>query len=263
MLALVEPSRPAARARSTLDAPLRLLLEAASCGAPLDVAMRDVVGQLGFDSFMYGRLAEPRPRRASHPLLWTTDPREWMALYDRKAYVEIDPRLTESDHRATPLVWDGAHLRRDARVRGFLSDAARFGIRSGVSVSFRAADHSRIVVALNSPVSPVDPGRHDRIARQLGDIMLLATRFHDVFMAPVVRAPLVDGPWGLPLSARERECLQMAAHGLTSVEIAVKLDVAPRTIDFHFRNLIAKLGVLNRHGAIARGMSAGLIRIEV
>jgi LuxR family quorum-sensing system transcriptional regulator SolR len=263
MLALVEPSRPAPRAPSTLDASLRPLLDAASSGAPLDAAMRRVVDRLGFDSFMYGRLAEPRPRRESHPLLWTTDPSEWMALYDRKAYVEVDPRLTQSDHRATPLVWDAAHLRRDTRLHGFLSDAARFGIRSGVSVSFRAADHSRIVVALNSSVSPVDSVRQDRIARQLGHIMLFATRFHDVFMAPVVRAPLRDGPRGLPLSARERECLQMAAHGLTSAEIGAKLDVAPRTIDFHFGNIIAKLGVLNRHGAIARGISGGLIRIEV
>ena len=263
MLALVEPSRPAPRAASGLDAPLRPLLEAASCGMPLDIAMRGVVGGFGFDSFMYGRLAEPRPRRASRPLLWTTDSREWMNLYDRRAYIEVDPRLTQSDRRATPLMWDGAALRRDGRLRGFLLDAARFGIRSGVSVSFRAADHSRIVVALNSPVSPVDAGRHARIARQLGDIMLLATRFHDVFMAPAVRLPLATGPHGVPLSTRERECLQMAAHGLTSVEIGLKLDVAPRTIDFHFRNIIAKLGVLNRHGAIARGISAGLIRIEV
>ena len=263
MLALVEPGRPALRAACGLDAPLRPLLEAASRGTPLDAAMRGIVGGFGFDSFMYGRLAEPKPGRASRPLLWTTDPREWMALYDRKAYIEVDPRLTQSDHRATPLLWDGATLRRDGRLHGFLADAARFGIRSGVSVSFRAADHSRIVVALNSPVSPVDAGRQARIARRLGDIMLLATRFHDVFMAPVVHEPLATGPRGLPLSQRERECLQMAAHGLTSVEIGLKLDVVPRTIDFHFRNVIAKLGVLNRHGAIARGIAAGLIRIEV
>jgi LuxR family transcriptional regulator, activator of conjugal transfer of Ti plasmids len=263
MLALVEPARPARHPCSGLNAPLRALLEAASTGASMDAAMRSVVHGFGFDSFMYGRFAEPRPGRESRPLLWTTDPREWIDLYDRKAYIEVDPRLTQSDSGATPLVWDGATQRRDRRLARFLVDAARFGIRSGVSVSFRAADHSRIVVALSSPVSPVDPGRHRQIVRRLGDIMLLATRFHDVFMAPAVQLPRTIGPHGLPLSPRERECLQMSAHGLSSTEIGVKLDVTPRTVDFHFSNIIAKLGVLNRNGAIARGISAGLIRIEV
>ena len=263
MLALVEPGRPAARARSRPNDPLHPLLAAAAAGIPLDSAMRVVIHGFGFDSFMYGRLAEPRPQRSSSPLLWTTDPPGWLALYDRNAYIDVDPRLTHTCECVTPIVWDAATLRCDGRLRRFLADAALYGIRSGVSVSMRAADHSRVVVALNSTVSPVGPARHARIDRRLGDIMLLATRFHDVFMAPAVRRPLATGPRGLPLSMRERECLQMAAHGLSSVEIGVKLNVASRTVDFHFGNIVAKLGVLKRNEAIARGIAAGLIRVEV
>jgi DNA-binding CsgD family transcriptional regulator len=263
MLALVEPGRPAALPRSRLDAPLRPLIKAASCGAPLDSAMRSVVGGFGFACFTYGRLAEPRLHPDARSLLWTTSSREWVDLYDRKSYIEVDPRLTESGQRATPVLWDGAALRRVGALRGFLADAARFGIRSGVSVSFRAPDHSRVVVALDSPVSPVDPGRQARIARRMGDIVLLALRFHDVFMAPVTREPFAAAACGAPLTARERECLCMAAHGLTSAQIGRKLDVAPRTVDFHFRNVVTKLGVLNRHEAIARGIATGLIGIGV
>jgi DNA-binding CsgD family transcriptional regulator len=263
MLALVEPGRPATRAPSHPDDPFHPLLAAAGAGIPLESAMRDVVHGFGFDSFMYGRLAEPRPQRSSSPLMWTTDSREWLALYDRNAYIDIDPRLTHTCERVTPVVWDAAKLRHDGRLRRFLMDAALFGIRSGVSVSFRAADHSRVVVALNSPVSPVDRVRREGITRRLGDIILLAMRFHDEFMAPAVRRPLATGPLGVPLSARERECLQMAAHGLTSAEIGVKLSVASRTVDFHIGNIVAKLGVLKRNEAIARGIAAGLIRIEI
>jgi DNA-binding CsgD family transcriptional regulator len=263
MLAHIEPGRPAARSPSRPDDPLHPLLAAASAGDPLESAMRDVVNQFGFASFMYGRLAEPRPQRSSSPLLWTTDSREWLALYDRNAYIEVDPRLTDTCDRATPLVWDAATLRAQGRLRRFLVDAALYGIRSGVSVSFRAADHSRVVVALNSPLSPVDPVRDAEIACHLGDIMLLATRFHDVFMVPAVRRPLATGALGLPLSVRERECLQLAAHGFSSVEIGIKLSVAPRTVDFHIGNIVAKFGVLKRNEAIARGIAAGLIGVEV
>jgi DNA-binding CsgD family transcriptional regulator len=261
MFALVEPGRPAGVAVSRLDAPMRRLLVAASTGAPLEPTMRSIVHRLGFDSFMYGRLADPRLQRHGRWALWTTHPSEWLALYDRNSYVDIDPRLTHTRACAAPLVWDSVTIQHDVRLRGFLADAARYGIRSGVSVSFRDADHARIVVALNSDVSPVDEIRHTRIARRLGDIMLLATRFHDVFMAPVLQRSSALDPGAVSLSTRELECLRMAAHGLTSADIGVKLGVAPRTIDFHFGNIVAKMGVLNRGEAIARSVASDLIRM--
>jgi DNA-binding CsgD family transcriptional regulator len=66
---------------------------------------------------------------------------------------------------------------------------------------------------------------------------------------------------GTPLSPRELQCLQYAAHGMTSQDIAVKLGIAERTANFHFSNLISKLGVLNRHEAIATAVARGLVRV--
>jgi DNA-binding CsgD family transcriptional regulator len=63
-----------------------------------------------------------------------------------------------------------------------------------------------------------------------------------------------------PLSARESQCLEMAANGMTSVDIAMKLGIKPRTANFHFGKIVVKLGVLNRKEAIAMGIARGLIR---
>jgi hypothetical protein len=52
----------------------------------------------------------------------------------------------------------------------------------------------------------------------------------------------------------------MAANGMTSVDIAVKLGIKPRTANFHFGKIVNKLGVLNRKEAIAMGIARGLIR---
>jgi len=68
---------------------------------------------------------------------------------------------------------------------------------------------------------------------------------------------------GAPMSARERQCLQMAAHGMTSAEIGFKLGISERTVTFHFANIVSKLGVLNRHEAIAKGIAQGVVRMEV
>jgi hypothetical protein len=53
-----------------------------------------------------------------------------------------------------------------------------------------------------------------------------------------------------------------AAHGMTSADIAVKLGIAERTVNFHFGNLISKLGVLNRTEAIATAVSRGLVVLQ-
>jgi DNA-binding CsgD family transcriptional regulator len=99
------------------------------------------------------------------------------------------------------------------------------------------------------------------IQRHLGDIMLLATSFHDVFMSNFIDRGMPPRQCGVRLSQRELECLQMAAHGLTSGDIAGKLGIAERTIHFHFSNIMSKLDALNRHEAIAKGVATGLIRV--
>jgi DNA-binding CsgD family transcriptional regulator len=55
----------------------------------------------------------------------------------------------------------------------------------------------------------------------------------------------------------------MAAHGMTSADIGIKLGIAERTANFHFSNILSKLDALNRHEAIAKGMNLGLIRMEL
>ncbi len=98
------------------------------------------------------------------------------------------------------------------------------------------------------------------VASQLGELVLLAMSFHDFFMAHLVDYEPSLMVRVVPLSAREAQCLEMAANGMTSVDIALKLGIKPRTANFHFGNIVDKLGVLNRKEAIAMGIARGLIR---
>jgi DNA-binding CsgD family transcriptional regulator len=92
--------------------------------------------------------------------------------------------------------------------------------------------------------------------------MVFVARFHDLFMTNVVNRGLPPAQRGVPLSPRELECLQLAAHGMTSADIGIKLGIAERTANYHFANILSKLDVLNRHEAIAKGMSLGLIDVQ-
>ena len=93
--------------------------------------------------------------------------------------------------------------------------------------------------------------------------MIFGARFLDLFTAKVITRGLPQAPQAMPLSPRELQCLQMAAHGMTSADIGIKLDIAERTANFHFSNILSKLGALNRPEAIAKSMQLGLIRMDL
>ena len=66
--------------------------------------------------------------------------------------------------------------------------------------------------------------------------------------------PLVD-----PLTAREREVLQLAAEGLANKQIALALEISEHTVKFHLSSLYAKLGVTSRTEAIRSGARRGWV----
>jgi LuxR family transcriptional regulator, transcriptional regulator of spore coat protein len=50
---------------------------------------------------------------------------------------------------------------------------------------------------------------------------------------------------------RQLECLQLAAQGLTTTEIGLRLSVSPRTVEHHLAKLCERLGVRTRVQAVA------------
>jgi DNA-binding CsgD family transcriptional regulator len=86
---------------------------------------------------------------------------------------------------------------------------------------------------------------------------------HLIMFAPAgwPETELIDEPEepAEPLTAREREILQLAADGRSAPVIARELFLSPATVSTHFSNIYVKLRVRDRAAAVARGMRLGLI----
>jgi DNA-binding NarL/FixJ family response regulator len=67
-------------------------------------------------------------------------------------------------------------------------------------------------------------------------------------------------PGASALTPRELEVLQLLAEGLTNQQVGSRLGLSARTIKTHVQNLLSKLDVPDRTGAVARGFRLGLIR---
>ena len=61
------------------------------------------------------------------------------------------------------------------------------------------------------------------------------------------------------LNEREIEVLTLVARGKTSAQIARKLKIVKRTVDFHVNNARVKLGAANRTEAATRAVAARVI----
>lgn len=63
-----------------------------------------------------------------------------------------------------------------------------------------------------------------------------------------------------PLTAREREILQLIAEGFTSQEIAERLDIKTKTVQNYRTIILDKLGIETTAGLVRYAMRAGLTR---
>ena len=61
------------------------------------------------------------------------------------------------------------------------------------------------------------------------------------------------------LTEREREVLKWMAHGLSNKEIAHRLGLTPRTVEFHVGNILHKLGVVSRLEAVLWAKEHGFL----
>ncbi len=102
----------------------------------------------------------------------------------------------------------------------------------------------------------------DLAAEELPRAVRAAARDEE-FVSPRVAAGLAELHRSLTddaLSTREAEVLRLIALGHTSVEIAGKLHLSPRTVETHRANIHGKLGLRTRAELVRYALRRGLLR---
>ena len=236
------------------------LLHAAQRGedvAPIALAM---IRSFGFDGFWYGVSMSLRPSQETRNFLYSTWPEALNRIYDERAYIEVDPRIQAIVTSVVPLVWDQSTYRGlSGEVDAFFDVMHSYGVGSGVMCSLRDYRGCLAILSLASAQPVIDEVRQFTVARHMGDMLLFQRYFHDLFVAGALNALIPPHLEGARLSRRERECLTMAARGLTGEDIAQKQGLSLRTVQSHFDSMRSKLAAANRQEAIARAIKLGII----
>ena len=211
---------------------------------------------------MFGIVANDRqPDAESRAHILTNQADEWVCAYDEHAYVEIDPRVDLAGEPGYAF-WEARHFDTNPRHKVFLTEAARYGIQSGLVLGLCTRDPpSYAMMALNC-VTPTlehwDAQQRLLIAGQalvLGKVLSRSVRkflYEEELLFP--RPPM-------KLNIREQEILTLAAAGRTSKQIATLLGIAKITVDIHVGTILGKMGALNRNQAIAKAVAHNLIHL--
>ena len=205
---------------------------------------------LGFDRWMYTSFADA----VQTPFLVGDYPRDWLDHYDRQGYFALDPVVRHCRMRATPCLWSsGPTARHIGPTTPFFREAARFGLRVGVSLPIHGphGQWNMISVATNTvPEKPI-------ALRELAHLHLLAAFVHEAGQRLAPSATVAP----VHLTQRELDSLRWAAEGKTSWEIGQLLGIGERTVVFHLGNAATKLGVIGRRQAVSRAIALQLIAL--
>lgn len=119
--------------------------------------------------------------------------------------------------------------------------AIRAGARGYLLKGAQRAELLRAVRAVASGEAIFGPG--------------VARRLITYFAQPLRSASVVAFP---ELTEREREILELVAHGRSNADITGRLVLSPKTVRNHVSNIFSKLQVRDRADAIVRAREAGM-----
>jgi LuxR family transcriptional regulator, quorum-sensing system regulator BjaR1 len=150
---------------------------------------------------------------------------EWSDLYVRSGFAEHDPAIRMLKAASRPFAWSDALRRFPGRAGQRVMDACRevTGGGQGFVVPVRDSDGALLTAAFSGPDLDLSP--ETRPALHLAGYYF-AMRGRELAEG-VALAP------DCPLTPRQIECLRWVHAGKTDEEIAVLLDISPRTAHHH------------------------------
>lgn len=215
-------------------------------------AMADVASTLELLTFAY--LSLPTGSK-SKPTLISNYPAPWMARYLENQYQNIDPVIVRARCGGCSFRWgfDLKGAEPSAAQLGFFEEAAQFGIRCGVTIPI--IDLRGHFAAMTFAVDRPNRAFFRVAERYEQGLPLIATCFHVFLRRRLSADRIVDG---IPLTAREYECLRWAEKGKSAPDIGCILGITRHTAAFHLANARRKLGVGTTKQAVARLAASSL-----
>jgi DNA-binding CsgD family transcriptional regulator len=183
------------------------------------------------------------------PIIRSNYPALWLQRYLEENYLAIDPIIAESAAAQVPFLWHEAtgKITLTERHRQFFDEAGEFGLHLGIGIpTWNPAGRQGLVSLVPDLRKAAEFERHYRHARI--DLLAAANLLH----SHVARLRIQQRYAQVTLTPRERDCLELLRQGFSTAQIARRLGLTERGVQFHVDNIKAKYGVRTRLQLLAR-----------
>jgi DNA-binding CsgD family transcriptional regulator len=192
---------------------------------------------------------------ASYEVVNVSYPEEWLSIYAKNKYHQIDPIVKKNFSQFELQYWEQT-LKKSAPPREFLSAAHDFGLMDGYTYGIRSRsgkEGSLFSIA----------GR--RLKKDLyteAVLQHIMPHFHQALERLTNRQNGNRNADVYFISPREKEVLNWVSQGKNSWDISVILGISERTVNYHVDNVKQKLDAGSRTHAVAIAIDHGLIGVE-
>jgi LuxR family transcriptional regulator, activator of conjugal transfer of Ti plasmids len=210
---------------------------------------------LGFYGGRYIQLARPcwglDEREPGFPIRHITTSSQ--AEREDEHWIASDPSLALIRGAYTPFSWSTRHsMPTTHKQRAWLDGERGRGIDAGLAIPVQDSTGCPAYLSL---FGHDEPSIKRLIETRAPELAFLAGQFHALAKTLVPLAEWVGR--GPRLSNRELECLKLAALGQTVDESGQTLGISGRTVEFHLRNALEKLGAPTKLRAVVLAFGAG------
>lgn len=210
---------------------------------------KDAVLNEGYENIVHGYTLN-----RSLGLEWGELPEGYADTYRREGWDKIDPVLDHIQSARRPFRWSDLTAKQDLsrRQKAFFLACRELGVHSGMTFP------------LHNPGSRVDlislSLRHEHTAPQHRIPFLYALSVQTwLKYSELTEKPRSNVPEGSYLTGQELKCLELCKQGKTNWEIGDELAISEKTVEWHFTNIMRKLGAANRITAVVVAIQQGLL----
>lgn len=220
--------------------------------------IRTLADQMEFDYFrlfLFSPCTIQRPKVK----IFNGCPVEWVDIYSKKKFLQVDPLIRRGMIQTMPLLWANVITeccdQQDEAGLNVMLSAQAAGLEDGVTLPWHGV---RGHVGL---LSMMTKGLRSEEKWLFHQPLLLWLSMY-IFEA-LSRIDLANESGRSILSFRELEVCQWAAEGKQVNDIALILNISPRTVTFHLNRVKDKLGASSKCQAISWGIKKGLINLNI
>lgn len=226
----------------------------ATDGKVFEGALRRFADKLGFP-LVSGALVIERPAGPATYIPFGNFPDGYAAIFADPSNSQRCPVIRRMKASSRAFTYDRALYHRDG-VDDLWESQAPFGYQTGVAMASHFGQGRHFLLGLDRD-EPL-PNEDTQLMRLMGDLQLLGAYAQEA--AVRVLTPKQGGPEEIPiLTDRQLEILRWTRDGKSAAVVGTLLGLSEKTINYHLRNVEAKMGVAGKHQAVVKALSFGLL----